>query len=79
MTHAFRIINPISNRAEPIGLIRNVNNGKLIITYSYQSQTLLLTTDKVMGGHIDNPITSVLEQNSEGLGNVVNIKVNATN
>ena len=79
LAHTFQIINPATNRAEPIGLIRNHNDGKLIITYSYQSQALLVTTDQEKGKHITKPKTVVLEQDSEQLGNVTNIKVNSTN
>jgi hypothetical protein len=36
-SQAFRIINPITKRAEPIDFIRCIGNGKIIITYSYLS------------------------------------------
>ena len=51
----------------------------MMITYSYYSQTLLITTDKSLSNHIEEPVSKVLEHNARQLGNVTNIKINATN
>ena len=36
--HSFRVVNPTSKRPEAVNLIRDINEERIIVTYSYLSQ-----------------------------------------